>query len=255
MEQQLTVNELVVLKEYASDFEPIRQAINALPYSIEPHNVLDIIESFNNQLADCKNAVGYHGNIFALEQLRCLKQHLTVYKLKELKEYSSEISSIQQAIDRIPSNMNTSNASRIIELFNHEIADCKIGADYTEKVLSKEQVEELEQRLLDCDESLGQIWHALPVNKPNCQKISTIKRWLEDIKNQPLLDTVTSLDLSECHIVRLPRELRYLRKLAELNLSVNEQIFIPKWIRTLVEMKELNIYYKQCIRLSGDFLN
>ncbi|PWU15032.1 MAG: hypothetical protein C5B45_03405 [Chlamydiae bacterium] len=150
--------------------------------------------------------------------------------LKELRNYTSEFELIDRAIEQIPENGTLRlHVIESLQNFNHRIADYCV-----------KEVEELEQQLNKCDQFLGILWAALPIdNKPSLKTITQIREWFEDEKNQSLLDTVTVLNLEDCEISQISKEFFQLRNLEPLNISANNLISLPSSIGQFKELQEL----------------
>jgi len=56
---------------------------------------------------------------------------------------------------------------------------------------------------------------------PRLTTAQEIRLWMADPNNAPLLDRFTSINLSRCALKAVPLEIRNLRRLVELNLSIN----------------------------------
>ncbi|MGB7128589.1 MAG: leucine-rich repeat domain-containing protein [Candidatus Rhabdochlamydia sp.] len=161
-------------------------------------------------------------------------------RLKALKTYTSEFDLINQAIQQIPEskNLNSLNVVEAIKKFNAVIAEV---IHPWPVIPCKQEVKELEQQLKESS-SLEELWNALPIaNKPQLKTLAQVRKWFEDEQNQPLLDTVTTLDLNNREITHLPREIFKLYNLKELDLSWNSIEFLPDLIKTWTQLVKLDL--------------
>ena len=163
-------------------------------------------------------------------------------KLSELRNYTSEFELIDHAIQQIPTNedLRSLNVIEVLKNFNHMIADYNKIVDPLPIVSCVQEVEELEQQLNEHDQFLGMLWAALPISdKPLLETVTQIREWFEDEQNQPVLDTVTVLDLENCELAQMSKELFKLRNLAFLNISANKLSLLSPLIGQFKNLKKL----------------
>lgn len=162
-------------------------------------------------------------------------------KLSELRNYTSEFDPINHAIQQIPVDLLSLNVIEVLRNFNYRLAGYNKIVDPLPIVSSKAELESLEQRLNDCDQFLGMLWAALPISdKPELyDDITQIREWLENPQNQAVLDSVTNLDLKDCGIAQISKELFKLRNLEFLNISANELSILPPSIGQFKKLKKL----------------
>lgn len=211
---------------------PFQGAVNSI--SIERQNTLSIIENYQQLLM---NSGENTSNLVLLN----LKQQV-VSNLIQLRHTEAEFDVIQEAINRIPNDINTSNVLQIIDGFNMELKVIKERVGYDEKIYTIDHLRDLDNLLEEEEKSLVLLWDALIIDTlVNPEVGSEIGEWLKDIEHQPLLDTVTSLDLRGTGIALLPLEMRYLRNMQEIELGNNQIKFLPEWISCFVKLKKLNV--------------
>lgn len=158
--------------------------------------------------------------------------------LRKLRNYTSEFECINHAIKQIPDNEVLGlNAIEHLKNFHHRLT---VKAIYPSSVTCVQAVEELEQQLNEYDQFLGMLWAALPVDdKPYLGTIEQIREWFEDEEKQPLLDSVTVLNLVDCGIARISKELFKLRNLESLDISANYLTSLPPSIGQFKKLQVL----------------
>lgn len=153
-------------------------------------------------------------------------------RLKQLKSHISEFEFINRAVQHLPSNKDlcSFNVIDVLKKFNHTIYNYS-NVDPFPIISCVQELEKLEQKIQD--HALGQLWDVL-LGDSQLKTIAQKREWFEDENNQPLLDAVTRLKLSNCQIVRLPREIFRLRNLKKLDLSKNLIEALPESIKIWV---------------------
>ena len=135
---------------------------------------------------------------------------------KQLKTYSSGFKLIDKAIQKI--SEDDLNPQDMLRIFNDTIAGYGKVINPFPVISCLQDLQELEKQLED--HSLKQFWEALwfdpplDADEPKLETVAQKREWLEDERNQSLLDTVTILGLQGCEIVHLPEifKLRNLKK-------------------------------------------
>lgn len=173
-------------------------------------------------------------------------------RMEQLRTYPSKFELIQEAIQQIPKegDLNALNVIDVLKIFNHTIYKYRKVFDPIPLVSCVQELEKLEQKIED--HALKKLWNALwtdalPVDAidPQLQTIAQKREWLEDKRNQPLLDAVTGLDLVNCGMVCLPREIFKLRNLKKLNLSKNLIEVLPESIKVWEKLESLNLFHNK----------
>ncbi len=162
-------------------------------------------------------------------------------KLSELKNYTSEFELIDHAIQQIPASegLHSLNVIEVLRNFNHMIEGYNKTVDPLPIVSCVQEVEELEQQLNEHYQFLGMLWAALPISdKPLLETVTQIRAWFEDAQNQSVLDTVTTLDLKDCELTQISKELFKLRNLESLNISANKLSRLSSSIGQLKNLKK-----------------
>lgn len=172
-------------------------------------------------------------------------------KLSELRNYTSEFELIDQAIKQIPKDEALRlNIIESLKNFNHRIADYNKVIDPLPIISCLQEVEKLEQQLGEHYQFLEILWAALSIDdKPSLETITQIREWFEDEKNQSLLDTVTVLNLEDCGIAQISKELFKLRNLESLNISANKLISLPSSVGQFKKLQELKAETNYLIEL------
>ncbi len=167
--------------------------------------------------------------------------------LNQLKTYSSEFKLINKAIQMI--SKDSLNSQVALKIFNDTIADYKTVINPFPAISCLQDLQELEKRLED--HSLKQLWDVLSdiIDKPQIKTVEQKREWFEDEENQPLLDTITILELQICGLVSLPREIYQLRNLKKLDLSQNQLEFLSESIKVWTQLEELNLCCNELIDL------
>ncbi|MGB7128588.1 MAG: F-box-like domain-containing protein [Candidatus Rhabdochlamydia sp.] len=163
-------------------------------------------------------------------------------KLSELKNYTSEFELIDHAIQQIPASedLRSLNVIEVLKSFNHTIADYNKTVAPFPVISCLQEVEELEQQLDEHYQFLGILWAALPISdKPSLETVTQIRAWFEDTQNQSVLDTIAVLDLKDCGLAQISKELFKLRNLESLNISANNLSILPPLIGQLKNLKKL----------------
>jgi leucine-rich repeat protein SHOC2 len=92
--------------------------------------------------------------------------------------------------------------------------------------------------------TLVRIWSKIP-RVPNLRTSLEIRNWLNDPKNSPILDRVTTLNLSGLNIPFFPKEIGQFYKLQKLDLSHNKLTFLPDEFEILSQLQELNLSHNR----------
>lgn len=131
------------------------------------------------------------------------------------------------------------------------IADCSRIMGALPFISSVKELEILEQRLNDHDQFLGELWDKLPIrNKPDLDDIAEIREWFENPQNQPVLDTVTLLDLKNADFSLLSKEFFKLRNLESLKMSADKtHIISTSIIQRFNNLKEINVEENYLMKL------
>lgn len=159
--------------------------------------------------------------------------------LSQLKTYSSEFKLINKAIQRIlKSDLKSEVAWKI---FNDTITDYREVMNPFPVISCLQDLQKLEIQLEEY--SLGRLWNVLSdiINEPQIKTIEQKRKWFQEKKNQPLLDTITVLELQVCGLISLPKEIYQLRNLKKLDLSQNQLEFLEESIKIWTQLEELNL--------------
>ena len=162
---------------------------------------------------------------------------------KQLKTYSSGFKLIDKAIQKI--SEDDLNPQDMLRIFNDTIAGYGKVINPFPVISCLQDLQELEKQLED--HSLKQFWEALwfdpplDADEPKLQTVAQKREWLEDERNQPLLDTVTILGLQGCEIVHLPKEIFKLRNLKKLYLNNNLIEVLPASIKVWTQLEKLDL--------------
>lgn len=169
-------------------------------------------------------------------------------RLNQIKYYTSEFEFINRSIQQLPSNEDlcSFNVIKVLKNYNQTLKDYRKIVNFP-IIACVEEVEKLEQKIQD--HALQQLWDALWFDslpgiavEPELGTIAQKREWLEDERNQPLLNSVTHLELRDRQIVRLPREIFKLPNLEELDLSENLIEVLPESIKMWTKLEYLDLF-------------
>lgn len=238
------------LKKYRSKATLINKAIKEIPSDIEIDTSPEVIEKFNDQIANYKRMAYYQENISDENQLRELEE-----RLDELGIYNKSLKKLWQALP-IACKPAYRDSFLIREWLQSpqnrhllaNVTNLRLNGYITALPLDLSKITNLQE----LDLSLNRI----KVFPEWISRYSTLKKLnlsLNKLKKFPIAIcqciTLENLDMSNNRIKELPKEILQLSHLTELNLSMNKITAIPDWIRRFTTLKVLNLSYNQLSEL------
>jgi hypothetical protein len=205
------------IKEYSSEFPLINKAIKSMSNDCKMYSTLQVVERFNEQIADCKRIAYYDESISDVEQLIELEERLNAS--------DQSLGKLWWALD-ISHRPRCRSICVVRTWFNNPQSQLLL-AGITTLQLTNEKISLLPRELLKLS---------------NLQELDLSVNEITDLfKCIGKFKTLKRLDLSYNRLEKLPIELCQCVALEALNISNNKIKEIPGAIFCLPKLTELNV--------------